>query len=214
MSMVLREAFRYQNFLTKLINEANGYLRKMNNIMDITEEHLRSKTQTEAEDEIKSNKEERPIKVDPDVVVQFLLQVLAEKEALAIAIVNAKKSHCEEFDVRMSINSTRTSIVDTLKFMAAFKNSEKINRGSAFAFNAEGNQIQYYYDIKTTTKIDFNRANIKKAIYKLSGDIDASSATIDYWLSSVPVNYTPPFHIDDTFEELVEQFDVMQRTAS
>lgn len=211
--LTLKEAFRYQNFLDSLLGAAEYYLREENNFMVITDEHLRSKAVASAEDEVKDNLADRQLSVKPDTVIDFMMRVYAEKEMLSKAINSAKRQHCEEMDMRMSLNKTRQVIVESLKRMARCKGRETISRGSAFTMNSEGNQVEYRYDIKRTTKIDFDRFAVKKIISKLSAESDKVSTTIDYWLSSVPVDYTPVFDLNDTFEELVENYGSMSAAS-
>lgn len=213
MSMTLKEAFRYQNFLDSLLGAAEYYLRDENNFMVITDEHLRSKAVASAEDEVKDNLADRQLSVKPDVVVDFIMHIYGEKEMLSKAINLAKRQHCEEMDMRMSLNKTRQGIVESLKRMARCKGRETISRGSAYTMNSEGNQVEYRYDIKRTTKIDFDRFAVKKIISKLSAESDKVSTTIDYWLSSVPVDYAPVFDLNDTFEELVENYGNMSAAS-
>lgn len=208
MPIILKEAFRYQNFLDHLIGEAECYLRVTNNYMVVTEEHLRSKAIASAEDETTTNIADRPMAIKPDTVVSFLIKVYQEKEILSEAINNAKIQHCNKMDMQIALNKTRQGIVDSLKRMVRCKGNESIKKGCGYAINAEGNQIQYYYDVKQTSKIDFDKFAVKKIIQKLSAESDKVSTTADYWLSSIPVDYSPVFDINDSFEELVESYEV------
>ena len=205
MSITLKEAFRYQNFLDNILGQAENYLRCSDNYMIVTEEHLRSKAVATAEDQTTNNKADREISVKPDVLVDFIISVLTEKEMLTNAINKAKTQHCNDFDAFIEINKARRGVVDVLKRMSRTKGKESMTRGSAFTMNAEGNQVQYYYDIKKTTSIDFDRPMVKGLISRLAVDADRASATIDYWQTSVPVDYEPKYDINDTFEELAEQ---------
>jgi len=206
MSITLKEAFRYQNFFDRLIGEAMNYLRSSGNFMVITETHLRSKAIASAEDEVKDNLSDRTIDVSPDILVAFIMKVYSEKEMLAKAINNAKNLHCSEMDMMMSMNRTRQNIVEVLKRMVRTKGRESVTRGSAYTLNSEGNQVQYYYDIKQTSVIDFDRVHLKKLISDMAAESDRVSATLDYWLTSVPVDYSPAFDLNDTLEELVEDY--------
>ena len=208
MSIILKEAFRYQHFLDGLLSEAESYLRDYNNYMVITNEHLRSSVVSGASDDVLDNLSDRPLNVSPDVVIGFMLHVCSEKEILSKAINAAKNAHCNEMDMRMSMNKIRKSIIDVLKRMAATKNRETTFKSDAFTFNAEGNQVKYFYDVKQSSKNDFDRKMVKNTIRELSAESDKWSTTIDYWLSSIPVDYTPAFDLNDTFEELVEEYNI------
>lgn len=45
--MILKEAYRYQNFLTNLINNAQTYLGNMSFVMTTTQKHMKSKANPE-----------------------------------------------------------------------------------------------------------------------------------------------------------------------
>ena len=207
MAFVLREAFRYQNFLESLIQNCDRYLRDSNNVMKIVEEHHRSKVQPEAQDEKKDNIADRPLAVSANTLIDFMFRVYLEKESLSKAINEAKNQHCADMDVNMALNKTRQRIVDRLKSVAALKSRKQINRGSAYCFNNDGNQIEYYYDIEVTSVPEFDRSKVKKLIQEMSGESDKISTRIDYYLSSVPVSFDPCFDINSSFEELVEEYN-------
>ena len=206
MAIVLKEAFRHQNFLDRLMGNVECYLSNSVNVMVNTEIHLRSKTLANAVDETKDNKADRTLQVPPDAVIMFLERVYSEKEKLSTAINNAKVQHCVELDKSIAVNKTRQRTIGILKRLATLKNKESLLKQSDYCFNNEGNQVLYYYDVEKTSKIDFDMAKVKKLISGLSADSDFTSNTIDYWLSSVPVDYTPFFDINSSFEELVEEF--------
>lgn len=208
MSMTLKESFRYQNFLDTILGQAENYLRMTENYMVVTEEHLRNKVIPAAENDTFDNLADREIQVKPDVLVDFVITILTEKEALTKAINVAKTQHCNELDALVEINKSRRGVVETLKRMSRSKGKESMCKGNAYTFNAEGNQTQYYYDIKRTSKIDFDRPKLKRLISLLANESDRASATIDYWQTSVPVDFTPQFDLNDTFEELAEAYSL------
>ena len=206
MAFVLREAFRYQNFLESLIQSCDSYLRNSNNVMKIVEEHHRSNVQPEAQDEKKDNIADRPLAVSADTLINFMFCVYLEKESLSKAINDAKNQHCADMDMDMALNKTRQRIVDRLKSVAALKTRKTTNKGSAYCFNNDGNQIEYYYDIEVTSVPEFDRSKVKKLIQELASKSDKISTRIDYYLTSVPVNFDPYFDINSSFEELIEEY--------
>lgn len=207
MAFVLREAFRYQNFLEAMIQNCDRYLRDSNNVMKIIEEHRRSKVQPEAQDEKKDNIADRPLAVSADTLIDFMFRIYLEKESLSKAINDAKNQHCADMDMNMALNKTRQRIVDRLKSVAALKSRKTTNKGSAYCFNNDGNQVEYYYDIEVTSVPEFDRSKVKKLIQEMAGKSDTISTRIDYYLSSVPVNFDPSFDINSSFEELVEEYN-------
>ena len=49
--MILKEAYRYQNFLTNLISNAQTYLGNGSFVMTTTQKHMKSKANPEASDD-------------------------------------------------------------------------------------------------------------------------------------------------------------------
>ena len=213
MAIVLRDAFHYCNFLDNLIGNAQFFLRDLNNVMTITKKHQKSTAWPGAVDETLTNEGSKTMNVDPNVIVDFLLILLEEKEKLGKAINNAKTQHCGSMDNEISMNKTRKNVVDSLRRIVNIKNKEVQSVGKDFGINAEGNQVSYNYPITETHEINFNRKKIKAVINKLTEDSSAISNRIDYWTTSIPVDYDPPFNENDTLEELIEQFVAMD-TAS
>lgn len=204
--MILRDCFRYQNYLDSIINVAEMYLCNSNNTMITEETHERSKIRPEAADEVKSSVDSRDMNVNIDNLIEFVMMVIKEKEDMSVAINMAKTEHCPSFDYQIAMNIVRQSFANTLKRVIAQKGKEWTKTGTAYCFNAEGNQVSYCYDVKYKSRIDFDRANAKKALNEITTRSDEISNEIDSRMSSVQVDFTPKFSINDTFEELVERF--------
>ena len=213
MSIVLRDAFHYCNFIDNLIGNAQFFLRDLNNVMVITKSHQRSKAWPGATDDVITNETTKTMNVDPNVMVDFLLVLLEEKEKIGKAITKAKNQHCVDMDNEISMNKTRKNVVDSLRRIVNIKNREVQGTGKDFGINAEGNQVSYNYPVVETHEINFDRKKIKAVINKLTEDSNIISNRIDYWTTSIPVDYDPPFSENDTLEELIEQFVEMD-TAS
>lgn len=207
MAIILKEACRYQNFLNSLLGSAEAYLRETNNTMVVTEKHLRSKVQPSAEDVKLNNLPTRSIPVHADVVIKVMTDLLEEKAVLTTAIAAAKNRHCPDMDVLQSVNRYKHGVIESLKRLVALKPRVTSKRDSAYCFNAEGNQTQYFYDVEVTSVLDFDKERTRKALYKLSSDMDDVSNRIDQWMSSTPVDYTPNFNLNETFEDIVERYN-------
>lgn len=207
MAIVLKEAFRYQNFYDTLIGQAESYLRQTGNYTVTEREHLRSKANPDAKDEITDSRSERELGVQADTVVRFLVKVYEEKAALSSAIAKAKVQYCSEYDSTISTNKVRCIVIDSLRRMLAFKEKTRKSKDVDYTFNAEGNQVSYSYDVNESVKIDFDRGNAKKLVRKLSAERDAASNQVDLWVAAVEVDYSPMFDLSDTFGELVEEME-------
>ena len=203
--MVLKEAFRYKNYLNSLINQATNYLYTYDNYMHVVETHMRSKVIEGVDDEVKDNESDRDLNVSADSVISFIVKILDEEVALCNAIDEAKTFHCKGMDHKASLNKTRFNIVSVLKRMMKEKEHKAIREGTGYTFNSEGNQVSYHYYIEKVSKPDFDRKNAKRLINELSAESDKNSTTIDYLMSSVPVDFVPNYDINDTFEDLVTQ---------
>ena len=200
--MVLKEAYRYANHLDSLIGSALSFLRDSNNTTIVTEKHLRSKAKPDIPDVVKDNLDNRDLPVSPDSVVDFMVSVVQEKELLYSAIDRAKANY-QSIDNSLALCKTKQGCVDTMKRMLALKRREQTRRGSDYCFNAEGNQSSFYYDIQVSSRIDFNRSKIKQLVEKMTSEIDEVSTHSDYLKTSVTVDFSPAFSLNDTFEELV-----------
>ena len=101
------------------------------------------------------------------------------------------------------MNKKRQSFVNTLKYIADIKSGEKTVSGSGYKFNAEGNQVKYFYDIVETTQIDFNRNDAKALIKKYNKICDGVSAKLDSIEINTELDFIPKWDISDTFEDVV-----------
>lgn len=208
MSMVLKEAFRYQNYLDTILNNVMYYLESESNVMEIIEDHQRTKAWTEATDEKKSNVEDRKIQIPVDTIIAFAIDVYKEKEALSKKINSAKLQHCSTMDLDIFLNKTRQQILCTLKRMNSNRDKKYVKHGagSGYCFNSEGNQVMYRYDIAYDSKASFKRKEVKKIISDLFGESNKVSNTIDYWRTTIPVDHVPKYDGESSMEELLEEY--------
>ena len=215
MSITLKEAFRYQNYLDRLLNEAMCYLRRRDNVMETVEEHMRSKFNEAGHDETKSNKEDRETNIPVDTIVDFACTIYKEKATLSKKINDAKNQHCNTMDLDISLNKLRQSMMSLFKDMNSFNDRKVVLRGAGtdYCFNGEGNQVPYKYDVSSETKADFSRKKLRDIIAKYSEEANKVSNTIDYWRSSVPVDHNPMFDGESTFMELLAEYNDVDISA-
>jgi len=206
--MNMKEAFRFQNKLQHIIDEAQATLGSDRNITKVENTYRRKKVWSEAEDETTV---ETPITEYADRItemVEFLMYLLSEKEALCAAIRTAKSTLPVDIDSEVSLNSTRRSIANTLRHMNSLRSGEVVvaGGGTGFRFNAEGNQVSYRCDVKRVTTINFNRNRVKKILAELNRKSDAVSSEVDRCLVTTEVAYNCPFDVNDSFDEVFEQY--------
>lgn len=204
--MILKEAFRYQNYLTSLINYALDYLSCDCNMMSIKQEHMRKKINPSAENETIDILKNSTLEYTPNQVIDFLMEVLSEKEKLTKAIDAAKNKSESNMDSAMAMNKVKQNIVNILDGVARKKSSERLTKGTDYKFNAEGNQITYIYEVKEITTIDFDRNKVKGIIKKLNKETDEVSYKRDRLDVELEVNYSPSYDVNDTFEDAIDTF--------
>lgn len=205
--MNLKEAFRYQNLLERLMNEATSALSMPANLLKVTKTHLRSKVKPEAENEVEEADETDL--VNPDLVIAFMKRVITERERLTTAIGLAKQNlhgSVTDLDAAVEANKYRQTTANRIKSMLCTKDSKRIERGTSYNFNAEGTQVPYVYDIEVSSEVRFDRAAAKKAMQELLAEADKVSAAIDDAMVNTEVSYEAPWDVNESFEDIITVF--------
>lgn len=206
--MNLKEAFRFQNKLSALMEEAQGILSLDANVMQIQNTHLRRKVMEGAEDETTIETPPSEFAGQITEVAEFLIYLLREKEKLSRAIRTAKNALPIDMDSEVGLNSDRQEIARTLRHMAGLRSSENVipGGGTGYRFNQEGNQVMYRCDVKRVATIHFNRVTVRNLAAEMSRRADATSEELDKCLVNSKVNYDAPFDVNDAFAEVFEAF--------
>ena len=206
--MNLKEAFRFQNKLQTLLDEAQAILGVDANVTRVENTYLRHKVMPEAEDETVLVTPETEYYEQITDIARFLLYLLEEKTRLYAAIRKAKDSLDLDMDSEVSLNAARQSIARTFERMNDLRNSEQIlsNGGTGYRFNAEGNQVSYRCDVKQVTTINYDRKVIRAALSALNRKADETSTRLDLCLVTSTVDYAPPFDVNASFAEAFETF--------
>ena len=167
--MNLKDAFRAQNKLQVLMDEASCILQDRDNILKVTTTHLRSKVMPEAQDAVVEDVAPSEYAGHINQVAAFLMTMLAEREKLSAAICAAKAKLPLEMDSETGLNRARQNLADTFRRMSVLRNSEVViaNGGSGYRFNGEGNQVSYRCDAKRVTTINFDRNKIRWAARRM-----------------------------------------------
>ena len=208
--MNLKEAFRFQNKLQSMMDEAQSILGSTANITKVQNTYLRKKVMTEAENETTIDAPATEYSEQITLVAEFLLHLLSEREKLSVAIFHAKAGLDlpAGLDGEVSLNSKRQEVAGLFRRMAGLRSSEVLisNGGTGYRFNNEGNQVSYRCDVKRVTTINFDRNKIRKMCGDLSKKADEVSAALDSMMVNTQVEYTVPFDVNDTFAEAFEAF--------
>lgn len=203
--MNLKESYRYANYLDTLLSTAYRYLQNKGFTTTTKQNHLRSKANSEASDEIVEVQKPYDVDFNPNDVIDFVVSVITEKELLANAIAKAKSGAEINIDNAVAMNKKKQAFVSVLSGIVNIKPSEKVTQGTDYKFNQQdGNQIRYYYNIEETTTIDFNRNDVKALIKKYSKECDDISAKLDAIEINTTIDFVPKYDITDTFEDLVK----------
>lgn len=206
--MNLKEAFRYQNKLQSLLEEAQNILDCDSNVTKVANTYLRHKVMAEAEDETVMDVPQTEYYEQITDIARFMLYLLEEKSRLFVAIRKAKDALDMDMDSEVSLNTARQSVARTFKRMNDLRSSEQMlsGGGTGYRFNAEGNQISYCCDVKRVTTINYDRKVIRSALTKLNQQADETSNRIDLCLVTSKVDYAPPFDVNASFAEAFETY--------
>jgi len=206
--MNLKEAFRYQNKLQQLMEEAQSILRWEKNVMKIENTILRHKVCSEAEDETTVETPESEYADNITQVACLLMYLLDERARLTYAIRSAKAAMDVAFDGEVSLNAKRQNIAEIFRRMSEIRCSERLlpGMGVGYKFNAEGNQVSYRCDLKKVTTINFDRTKVRSYATGLSKKADQVSAELDRQLVNTEVVYEGPFDVNDTFADVLQWF--------
>lgn len=202
--MNLKESFRYQNFLVKMLAEACSSLVNREHCLTVTKRHLRNKSNPEAQD-IMETVDVGEFYMNDDVL-SFMLLLVNERQKLADAIGRAKASVGFDIDAAMETNKFRQTVAGHVKTMLRFAPSKRIEQGRDYKFNVEGNQTPYFYDIEVETIEAFDRSRAKSVVREIMLQADRASAEIDSALINTQVEYEPPFNVNDSFDDVMEEF--------
>lgn len=215
--MNLKEAFRFQNKLTAMMEEAQNILCSERNITKVQNTYLRKKVMAEAEDETTMDLPSTEYSEKITELAVFLMHLLEEREKLSAAIHKTKAGLDlpAGLDGEVGLNSKRQEIAGLLRRMAGLRASETLisNGGTGYRFNNEGNQVSYRCDVKRVVTINFDRNKIRRLCGDLSRKADEISTALDAALINAQVDYIAPFDVNDTFADVFEQFAEEQVSA-
>lgn len=201
--MNLKQAYTYQNFLDKKINEAVELLCRDNFVL--------TKKQSLRKSESDKNMNDEEINVNlykydftPTNVVDFLVKALEEKEKLSESISKAKASLDMDIDKSMAMNKVRQRVIGTLDYMGHLKSQECEKEGYGYRINSVTNtQEKFVYPIKEVTTINFDRKDVKRLVRKYRDMNDELSNKKDILELSTEVNYDPIWDVSCSFEDVV-----------
>lgn len=201
--MILKEAFRYQNYLTSLFVQATSYLSREDFITTTTQNHNRSMVNPDAQDEKIIVPKVFNVGYKPNDLIDFVVKLIDEKQKLSNAITEAKKSLDMDIDAAMSMNKSKQDFISVLRRMAAIKPTESEKEGTSYKFNNDGDQVSYRYPVKEVKIIDYDRNAVKGLIGKYKKETDQISTARDRIDIMTDVDYTPVWEVDTPLEDIL-----------
>ena len=201
--MNLKESYRYANYLDSLLRRAYTYLGNTGFVTTTVEEHLRSKSNPDVDDETIEVRRPYDVEFTPNQVIDFVVKVLDEKEKLSEAIAEAKSTTEINIDNAISMNKKKQGFVSVLNGIADIKPSETKTTSKSYKFDINGEQKPYVYDVNRKTSIDFDRTDVRNLIKKYLKETDEISSKLDLIEITTQVDIEPRFDVNDKFEELV-----------
>lgn len=206
--MNLKEAFRFQNKLQALMNEAQSILLQDRNITKTQTTVFHKKIMPELENEVTVDIAPSEYADRINEVVSFLMHLLDEHEKLARGIHDAKAALPIDMDNEVSLNSKRQNIASVLRRMVDLRSSEQLlpGGGIGYRFNAEGNQVSYRCDAKRVTTINFDRNKMRSHLSEINRKSDEVSAQLDRCMVNSEVAYEAPFDVNDSFPTVFENY--------
>ena len=213
--MNLKEAFRFQNKLGSLMEEAQSILGRDGNITRVENTYLRKKVFDGAENETVIDTPPTEYADRVTDIVRFLTVLMEQREALSKAIHAAKNALPIDMDSEVGLNAKRQEIARVLKRMSDLRNSEVVINGGGigYRFNQEGNQVTYRCDVKRVTTINFDRKVVRNFAAEMNRRADAVSAELDRCLVNSEVAYEAPFDVNNSFAEIFSAFAEAQGEA-
>ena len=204
--MNLKEAFRYQNKLQRLMDEAVNILSREGNVTRVENTALLHKVNPEVQDETTVEPFDSEYGNYATEVAVFLMYLLEERQKLSQAIRTAKQAMSMDFDGEISLNAKRQEIAGLFRRMGELRCSEQFypRGGVGYKFNTDGNQVSYRCDLKKVTTINFDRNKIRSFTTFLSKKADQVSAELDKQMVNTEVCYNAPFDVNDSFAQVLQ----------
>jgi len=214
--MNLKESYQYQNYLSMLFTQTNSYLGLEHIITNTIRTHYKSKVCDGANDETVDETVERPFgNVSVDTLIDFVCAIIEERTKLGVAIADAKGMakytvHIDDFDIdaELSANKYRHQLIANLTYMADRKEEViRKSKGFDYKFNAEGNQVEYFYPVEDKITIAFDRNKLRATLKALKNEANTKSMLADKVMLNTVVHFEPAFDVNDSYMDALNAFD-------
>lgn len=215
-NMTIKEAGRYANFLDEVKEDILHISRfgLKSKLFKEEEYHKKSEAYKEAEDKVIEVEHEDVVDCDIKTLTKVLNNIVSEKALLAASIFKAKKlisiksGDGLNLDLDSAIEYAKIlrNVADCYYFpLTTEKNSKEKETRRAYAFNVEGNQTPYYYEVEITKELLYDKKEFINSYKETKELADKISQKIDMAMSEEIVEFKPRYNYLDTVKEIVEK---------
>ena len=190
------------NFLDGKLEDIEWKLRDTKNVVTIKETHMKSASNPNFQDEEKT--------IEPDIefeavqLIDFMDTIMKEKAELSKAIHEAKNKAEVNLDHAISLNKAKQKQALILKRLIDLKTKEDEKRETAYMINNEGNQVPFYYPVKSVATINYDRNKVKARYKAIKKECDEMSTLIDKIQINTEVIFDPKWDVSNTLEDMLE----------
>jgi len=211
----LKESFRTLVYIDKTISSLTSYLSNKNNSISVIEQHLKEKSNPEAQNE---ELDTTTIREYPDAstvdIINLVQNLIAEKTKLEISVelakrdivIQTKDNNNLSLDSAISNAKQSRNLANVLNNLINIKTDEKKTVGTGFKFNQEGNETSYRYDVVVTKTINFDRNIVSDNYKQLLEKADKLSISIEKSMMEEIVGYEFPYSIHDSTADIVNKY--------
>ena len=199
------DACRYQNYLRELLSEVFMYLREDSFVTTTVRTHHKSDANKDVADEVETVQGifDDP-EITPDKMVGLALDIIDERNKLAVAIAGAKARANLQIDAACMTNKDKKDLVTNLNRLANMKTREIEGIGTGYAMNEiDGKQAQFVYKLTTLKKINFDRNDVKGIAGRLIREMKETSKEIDRYNLDTQVDFAPRWSEEDSLEDIL-----------
>jgi hypothetical protein len=214
--MKFNEAYNYANFLNGIIGGLENLIFSTGNYTKTTENHLKSKSYSEAQDEVITAEVDRIFTGQVHNLAFLTEKLINEKLKLATAIEAAKANTVVDWkedgkhlsiDTAIEYNKQIRQLATHLNKLSNAKPSVIKKIGRSYKINVAGDQVPYNYDVEVTTELDYNKNTVKDLYKKLLNKADKISSLLDDAQGKDVVDYTAPYDVHDTLEDIIAAYE-------
>lgn len=202
--MNLKESFRYQKFLDGLMRNAVANLQNPYHCLKTTKVHYRHAVNPDAVDETEIVDDGEF--VHNDVMLAFMAHLIDVREALSVAISNAKQSIPFDADAAIETNKFRQMLNGAVRQMLRHTATKRKTKESDYKFDINGQQVPYRYDVEITTTERYDKAAAKDLMRSTIAKADEVSAAVDAAMINTSVEFDPPYDVNETFDDVLDIF--------